>query len=75
MPLSALNAQYVNIHSAMSECWNKTLIEKRRNNNNNNNGYVYLFREHIALSYKNGVDIELGKNNRLKALRMMKNHT
>ena len=36
----------------------------------------YVPREHIALSYeKNGVNIELGKTNRLKALRMMKNHT
>ena len=25
----------------------------------------------MALSYKNGVNIELGKDNRLKALRMM----
>ena len=35
----------------------------------------YYCREHIALSYKNGVNIELGKTNRLKALRMMKNNT
>ena len=35
----------------------------------------YFSREHIALSYKNGVNIELGKANRLKALRMMENHT
>ena len=44
----------------------------------NNNGYskCYFFsREHIALSYKKGVNIELGKTNRLKALRMMEDHT
>ena len=35
----------------------------------------YFSREHIALSHKNGVNIELGKTNRLKAMRMMKNHT
>ena len=35
----------------------------------------YISRERIALSYKNGVDIELGKSNRLIALRMMANHT
>ena len=35
----------------------------------------YFSREHIALSYKNGVNIELGKTNRSKALRMMENHT
>ena len=34
----------------------------------------YFSRVHIALSYKKGVNIELGKTNRLKALRMMKNH-
>ena len=34
----------------------------------------YFSREHIALSYKNGVNIELGKTNRLKALRIMENH-
>ena len=34
----------------------------------------YFSREHIALSTtKNGVSIELGKNNRLRALRMMQN--
>ena len=36
----------------------------------------HFSREHIALSYiKNDVNIELGKTNRLKALRMMENHT
>ena len=35
----------------------------------------YFFREHIALSCKNCVDIELGKTNRLNALRMMEDHT
>ena len=35
----------------------------------------YFSREHIALSYKNGVDMEFGKTNRLEALRMMENHT
>ena len=35
----------------------------------------YFSREHIALSYKNGVGMELGKTNRLKALYMMENHT
>ena len=35
----------------------------------------YFFREHIALSYRNGVNIELGKTNRLKTLCMMQNHT
>ena len=36
----------------------------------------YFSREHIALSHKkNDVNIELGKNNRLKALCMMQNHT
>ena len=55
-------------------------------NNNNNNGYFYVLfqqRAHsqyilnidIALSYKNGVNIELGKTNRLKSLRMMEDHT
>ena len=45
--------------------------------NNNNNVYFkcYFSREHIALPHINGVNIELGKNNRLKALRMMENHT
>ena len=35
-------------------------------NNNNNNGYFKcnFSRQHIALSYKNGVNIELGKTNR-----------
>ena len=31
----------------------------------------YFSREHIALQYKNGANIELGNTNRLKALRMM----
>ena len=35
----------------------------------------YFSRNRIALSYKNCVDIELGKTNRLKALRMMEYHT
>ena len=35
----------------------------------------YFSREHIALSLKNGADIELGKTNRLKALSMMQNNT
>ena len=35
----------------------------------------YFSREHIVISYKNGVNIELGKTNRSKALRMMENHT
>ena len=35
----------------------------------------YFSREHIAISYKNGVNIELGKTNRLKSLRMMEDHT
>ena len=35
----------------------------------------YFSREHIALSCKNGMDIELGKTNRLKAQCMMENHT
>ena len=35
----------------------------------------YFSREHIALSYINGEDIELAKTNRLKALRMIENHT
>ena len=36
----------------------------------------YFSREHIALSYiyKNGVNIELGRTNRLIALCMMKDH-
>ena len=35
----------------------------------------HFSREHIALSYiKNGVNIELGKTNRLKALCMMQSH-
>ena len=45
-------------------------------NNNNNNGYFkvpFLQRTHSPL-YKNGVDIEFGKTNRLKALRMKENH-
>ena len=51
------------------------------NNNNNNNGYFkcYFSEELIALSYKktktttnnSGVNIELGKTNRLKTLCMM----
>ena len=50
------------------------------NNNNNNNGKFecYFTREHIALSLKknkkNGVNIELGKTNRLKALCMMQDN-
>ena len=44
--------------------------------NNNNNGYFkcYFSGEHIALSINknnNGVNIELGKTNKLKALCMM----
>ena len=35
----------------------------------------YFSKEHIALSYKNGVNIQLGKTSGLKALRMMENHT
>ena len=38
----------------------------------------YFSGEHIAISINknnNGVNIELGKTNRLKALRMMENHT
>ena len=35
----------------------------------------YFSRENIALSYIKSVNIELGKTNRLKALRMMENHT
>ena len=36
----------------------------------------YFSREHIALSHKNGVNMELGKTNiLLKALRMKENHT
>ena len=35
----------------------------------------YFSREHIGLSYKKSVDIELGKTSRLKALCMMENHT
>ena len=35
----------------------------------------YFSREHIALSYKNGLNIDLAKTNRLKALCMMKDHT
>ena len=35
----------------------------------------YFSREHITLSYKNDVNIELGKSNRLKALCMMQNNT
>ena len=36
----------------------------------------YFSREHIALScIKNGVNIELGKNNKLKALCIMQNNT
>ena len=35
----------------------------------------YLSREHIAQSYKNGVHIELGKTNRLKAQRLKEDHT
>ena len=35
----------------------------------------YFSREHIALSLKNCVNIDLAKTNRLRALRMMKNHT
>ena len=34
----------------------------------------YFSREHIAFRMKNGVKIEFGKTNRLKALRMMENH-
>ena len=34
----------------------------------------YFSREHIALSYEKGVNIELGKTNRSKALCMMQNH-
>ena len=35
----------------------------------------YFSREHISLSYKNCVNMELGKTNRSKALRVMENHT
>ena len=45
---------------------------------NINNSYFrcYFSREHIALSfYKNGVNMELGKTNRLKALCMIQNNT
>ena len=35
----------------------------------------YFSREHIALSLKNGVNMELGKTNILKALCMVQNHT
>ena len=35
----------------------------------------YFSREQIALSSKNGVNIELGKTNRLKALCMKQNNT
>ena len=35
----------------------------------------YFSREHISISCRNGVNIELGKTNRLKALRMMQNNT
>ena len=50
------------------------------NNNNNNNGYFtcYFSGEHIALSINknnNGVNIALGKTNRLKALCMMQINT
>ena len=44
--------------------------------NNNNNGYFYVLflrraHSHFILKNNNGVNIELGKTNRLKALRMM----
>ena len=35
----------------------------------------YFSIEHIDLLIKNGVNIELGKTNRLKALCMIENHT
>ena len=49
-------------------------------NSNNNNGYFkcYFSGEHIAPSINknnNGVNIELGKTNRLKALCMMQINT
>ena len=34
----------------------------------------YFSREHIAFSLKNGVSIELGKTNRIKALCMMQDN-
>ena len=47
--------------------------------NNNNNGYflvLFLQRAHsLFIFIKNGVTIELGKNNRSKELRMMQNRT
>ena len=35
----------------------------------------YFSREHMAIHIKNGVNIELGKNNRSKAMCMIENHT
>ena len=35
----------------------------------------YFSKDHIAFHIRNGVDIELGKTNRLKALHMMENRT
>ena len=46
--------------------------------NNNNNGYshvLFLRGTHRPYVKKNGMNIELGKTNRLKALRMMQNNT
>ena len=48
----------------------------RVNNNNNNNGYLKVLfhrraHSHFNKKNSNGVNIELGKTNRLKALCMM----